>query len=127
MTPLAKEQPRARVLIAEDEMLVRLVAAEALRDLGYEVEEAADGREALEILKSGLTIDLLISDVKMPNMGGYELVEAGSAVQPRMRVMMMTGYSHEPVPEKISRTGIKVLQKPFDIDTLTAAAEQALK
>ncbi len=41
--------------------------------------------------------------------------------------MMMTGYSHEPVPERIGRAGIKVLQKPFDIDTLTAAAEQALK
>ena len=66
------------ILVAEDETMVRLVAVETLRDAGFEVYEAADGQEALEVLKENPGIALLISDIKMPRKNGYQLVEGVS-------------------------------------------------
>ena len=106
--------------------MVRMIAAETLRDAGYEVFEAADGVEALELLKSGARVDLLISDVKMPRMNGYQLVEAGTALRPGLKVLLMTGYAQDPIPETMTRAGIRVLYKPFNVDELAVWAQRAL-
>ena len=63
------------VLIAEDEAMLRIVAVETLKDDGFTVYEAGDGVSALEILRGHPEIELLISDIKMPRLGGYELAE----------------------------------------------------
>ncbi len=107
------------ILIAEDEPMLRLVAVETLRDAGYDVLEASDGAAGLDILKSDQHVDLLVSDIKMPRLNGYQLVEAGLKLRPGLRALLMTGYSQEPMPEAISRAGIRVLYKPFDFDELT--------
>ena len=73
----------ATILIAEDEAMVRMVEAETLRDAGYDIREARDGNAALEILKSDAKVDLLITDIKMPGMSGYQLAEAGTELRPR--------------------------------------------
>lgn len=110
------------VLIAEDEAMLRLVAAETLRDAGFCVIEAGDGNEGLLIVQSGKPIDILISDIKMPGLNGYQLAEAALRLRPALRVLLMTGYTQEPLPKSISDAGIKVLYKPFHIDQLAALA-----
>jgi CheY-like chemotaxis protein len=120
------EQQPAAVLVAEDETMVRMIAVETLRDAGFEVFEAADGKEALEVLQNNPRIALLISDIKMPRMNGYELAEEGTALRPALKIMLMTGYAQDPVPENIARAGIRVLYKPFNVDDLAVWAQQVL-
>ena len=114
------------ILLAEDEALLRMLAADTLRDSGYEVIETGDGAAALEVLKSGAHVDLLISDIKMPRMTGYELVEAGLSLRPDLPVLLMTGYSHEPMPKSIAGANIPVLHKPFNFDELPKYVEKAI-
>ena len=121
------DDKRHSVLVAEDEVMLRMIAVETLRDAGYEVFEAGDGSEALDVLQANSDIDLLISDIRMPRMNGYELVEAGTALRPRLRVLLMTGYTQDPIPENMARAGIKVLYKPFNVDELAQWAAQALR
>jgi CheY-like chemotaxis protein len=112
---------RTPILVAEDEAMLRLIAVEMLQDHGFEVFEAADGAEALDMLKSNPQIALLVSDIKMPRMDGYALVEAGLAVRPELKVLLMTGYSQEPPPAILQRD-IQVLRKPFNLERLCALA-----
>ena len=109
-----------KILIAEDEALLRLVAVEALRDAGYDVLEAGDGTEGLAVLNTAEHIDLLVTDIKMPGLNGYELAEAGLRLRPQMKVVLMTGYSDEQVPDAIRCATIKIFHKPFNFDDLLA-------
>lgn len=115
------------ILIAEDEAMVRMVEAETLRDAGFEIREARDGAAALEVLKSDAKVDLLITDIKMPGMNGYQLVEAGIALRPSLKVILITGYAQDPLPPAMATAGIKVVYKPFDIDVLPALARQVMQ
>lgn len=117
----------ATILIAEDEAMVRMVEAETLRDAGYTIREARDGSSALEVLRSDAKIDLLITDIKMPGLSGYQLAEAGMALRPELKVILITGYAQDPVPPGIATAGIKIVYKPFDIDVLPALANQVLQ
>ena len=94
---LADTPPAARhVLVAEDEAMFRDAAVESLRNCGFQVFAAGDGEEALAILKAHPEISLLVSDVRMPNMDGYALVEQGLALRPSLKVILMTGYAQTP-------------------------------
>ena len=77
--PLLADAPLAarHVLVAEDEAMFRDAAVESLKACGFQVFQAGDGQEALDILKAHPEISLLVSDVRMPNMDGYALVEQG--------------------------------------------------
>jgi len=112
------------ILVAEDEPMLRIIAVEMLADAGFEVFEAADGLEALELLKANPGIALLVSDIKMPRMDGYALVEAGLAVRPDLKVLLMTGYAQDPLPQTLKARDIKVLHKPFNLERLCALATQ---
>jgi CheY-like chemotaxis protein len=122
-TPIESQPPT--VLVTEDEPLVRMVAAEALRDAGYDVREAGDGVQALEILESS-NIDLLITDIQMPHMNGYQLAETAMARWPNLKILLVTGYAREGVPVSITSAGLRTLQKPYDIDCLPALAAELL-
>jgi CheY-like chemotaxis protein len=111
------------ILIAEDEAMLRLIAVELLQDAGFQVFEAGDGVEALELLKANPQIALLVSDVKMPRMDGYALVEAGLALRPDLKVLMMTGYAQTP-PQMLRARDIQVLHKPFNLERLCALAAE---
>ena len=126
MNAATDTQAMPRILVAEDEAMVRLIAVETLRDAGFEVFEAADGQEALEVLTGNPDIALLISDIKMPRKNGYQLVEEGTALRPGLKVMLMTGYAQDPIPDFIARAGIRVLYKPFNVDDLAVWAQQVL-
>jgi CheY-like chemotaxis protein len=110
------------ILVAEDEAMLRVIAVEMLEDAGFAVFEAGDGEEALALLKAHPDITLLVSDVKMPRMDGYALVEAGLAFKPDLKVLLMTGYAQEPPPELMRGHAIQILHKPFNLEQLCAVA-----
>jgi CheY-like chemotaxis protein len=125
--PLLADVPLAarHVLVAEDETMFREAAVESLKNSGFHVFEASDGEEALAILKAHPEISLLVSDVRMPNMDGYALVEQGLALRPHLKVILMTGYAQTP-PKVVAAQEIGTLRKPFDIDVLCRRAEDLL-
>jgi len=104
------------VLLAEDDPLVRSMVANVLTDQGYTVIQASNGDEALRLAQeqSRRHIDLLLSDVVMPQMGGIELARRISNLRPHTKIILTSGYSEEP----IFRNGtlgskIEFIQKPF--------------
>jgi DNA-binding NtrC family response regulator len=60
-------------------------------------------------------------------MNGYQLVDAGLALRPNLKVLLMTGYAQDPIPKRISEAGIQVLYKPFDFDKLPGFANEILE
>jgi two-component system cell cycle sensor histidine kinase/response regulator CckA len=115
-----------RILVAEDEIMLRIIAVEMLEDAGFTVFQAADGEEALAMLKANPDIDLLVSDVKMPRMDGYALVQAGRDFKPDLKVLLMTGYAQEPPAGVAALKGVMTLHKPFNLDRLCELAGQIL-
>ncbi len=86
--------PRLRtVLVVEDETVVRNLVVEVLSDLGYRVLEAANGRTGLELLKSDETIDLVVSDVGLPELNGREMIDSVREHRPGLKVLFITGYA----------------------------------
>lgn len=122
----ADEKADRAILIAEDEAMLRIVAVEALKDEGFTVFEAGDGVSALEELRSHPEIELLISDIKMPRLGGYGLARDALDMRPDLKVLFMTGYSTESPPDFVRERAIKTLQKPFNVVQLSHAAKTML-
>lgn len=116
------------ILLVEDEDIVRKLGKEILQSCGYKVVEASNGLDALEKCeKENLEIDLLLTDVVMPQMNGHELWEKLNAKQPQLKVLFTSGYTDD----MIVRSGIKndetnFLQKPFSIDALTRKVREIL-
>jgi two-component system cell cycle sensor histidine kinase/response regulator CckA len=108
------------VLVAEDEDTVRKLVRHLLESKGYEVLEARHGGEALAICeKKHQHIDLLLTDVRMPKMGGRELAEKAAQLHPAMRVILMSGYTDDLlIAEGIKVRGTNFLQKPFTSSAL---------
>ncbi len=115
------------ILVVEDEPEVRKVLVEALTGLGYEVYQAADGLAALEMLRRGLAVGLVLTDVVMPHMGGMELCEAARAAAPDLRFLFSSGYAEDTVHVGfIKKEGIFFLAKPYGIDALARKVREAL-
>jgi len=116
------------VLVAEDEEDVRSLISGQLGRLGYKVVEAGNGAEALQLAKDrSQTIDLLISDVIMPQMGGRELADRIREVCPTIKIVQMSGYNDTPEqPYGERRLWIQHLQKPFTLEALAATVRQVL-
>jgi CheY-like chemotaxis protein len=115
---------RPVLLLAEDEAMLRLLATEMLGEAGFQVLEAADGVEGLELLKSHPEISLLVSDIKMPRMDGYALAEAGLALKPDLKILLMTGYAQSPPPALLKQADVQILHKPFNLERLCALAAE---
>lgn len=119
---LAPVQSEKSVLLVEDEALARQAASERLRDLGYRVLEAADGPAALQLLDGGAQIDMLVTDVGLPNgLNGRQVAEAIRERRPGIPVLFITGYAGTDLPP-----GSEVIDKPFDLDTLARRIQAAL-
>lgn len=115
-----------RVLLVEDEPVLRDLAAGSLADAGFDVTEAGDGSAGLDVLQSAAPIDVLLSDIRLPGPDGYQLAEAGRALRPTLKVILMTGYAPTPLPPQLAGVVHRVLHKPFDVDTLPDAVAAAL-
>ena len=117
------------VLLAEDEPLVRKLVAQVLRDRGYRVLEGGTGQEALEIFQSQEpgSIQLLLTDVVMPQMGGIELAQRITDIQPNTKVLFASGYTQEPLfLAGDSSQEIRFIQKPFLPDALALKVREVL-
>lgn len=120
---------KGTILLVEDEDAVRLFAGRALGNKGYKVLEAASGDQALEILKQEhARIDLLISDVVMPNMDGPTLVGHAYKLRPDLRVIFISGYAEDAFRKNNGNIDPKVafLPKPFSLKQLAEAVKNAL-
>lgn len=116
------------VLLVEDEPLVRDLAQRSLRNSGYQVLVAANGVQALEVARAHEgVIDLLLTDVVMPEMGGRELAQRLMDTRPGLRVLCMSGYTESPAgaPGMIDGS-LPVLQKPFTPSGLAARVRAVL-
>jgi CheY-like chemotaxis protein len=116
------------ILLVEDEAAVRTLAKRILTLKGYRVLEASDGAIALRIAAGHVgEIDLVVTDVAMPNLGGRGMVEELRELSPGMRVLFMSGYPKEEVfPEKGAIGQAPYLQKPFTSETLSMEVRGAL-
>jgi CheY-like chemotaxis protein len=111
------ENPRPRVLIAEDDDVLRkLLAAIAVR-CGCSVETAADGWEAVECLKTG-TFDVVILDLMMPRMSGYEVIPHLRDMKPRPAVLVLTAMTGDRYLHLDADVVTAIMHKPFDTDFL---------
>lgn len=119
---------RSLVLVAEDEPAVRLLAARALREGGYQVTEAQDGAAAFAMLSGGsVRPDLIVTDVVMPELNGRQLHDAVHARWPDLPVLFTSGHTGEAgVLERLVPTGAAFLAKPFTPETLRAAVDGLL-
>ncbi len=107
-----------RILIVDDEPSLLLTLAANLELEGLEVETAASGAIALELIKKQ-SFDLVLSDVRMPNMNGVELFREIHKLYPKLPVILMTAFAMESLIEQAIREGaFTVLPKPFDVDQL---------
>jgi DNA-binding NtrC family response regulator len=112
-----------RILVVDDEPMVRKITVRILKAQGHEVEEASDAAGALSLIDpDALAIQVLVTDVVMPGMSGPKLAQAARAVQPSLSVVYMTGYDSGALQSERSAV---VIQKPFAPETLFAAIEKA--
>jgi CheY-like chemotaxis protein len=129
-TPALEKPVRASetILLVEDQAELRMLAKKILSQKGYRVLEAADGAIALRVAAAHVgEIDLVVTDVAMPNLGGRGLVEELRELSPSIRVLFMSGYPKEDVfPAKGSGDPIPYLQKPFTGELLFSEVRAAL-
>jgi two-component system, cell cycle sensor histidine kinase and response regulator CckA len=108
-----------RVLLVEDEDMVRAVAERALTRAGYTVTTASDGDEGLEIVEGGAEFDLIVSDVVMPAMDGPSMVREIRKLRPDLPVLFMSGYAEEQLRKEIDLAKVQFLPKPFTVQQIT--------
>jgi CheY-like chemotaxis protein len=127
--PMVGASPRAAtILVAEDEPTLRSVIRRSLVRLGHTVLLAEDGEKALRVAASHPhSIDLLITDIVMPNLGGAEMARHLTAQRPGICVLFISGYSWgESLPESDPMAGVAYLQKPFDTRALETRVAELL-
>jgi two-component system cell cycle sensor histidine kinase/response regulator CckA len=114
LRPKALMQGDELVLVAEDEPLVRAQAVRVLRRAGYSVLEAEDGLRAVEVFQSKKDeIKLVLLDVIMPGLDGWQVFLRLEALDPAVKVLFITGYAASALPEDFSTRGKRLLSKPY--------------
>lgn len=108
------------VLVVDDEPAIRTLVAASLRRDGYFVAEAANGQLALEVAKAAGRVDVVVTDIRMPEMNGFAMTEALRVLQPDLDVILVTGY---PVDHSKIGPHTRLLNKPFRHNDLLHAVE----
>jgi PAS domain S-box-containing protein len=127
-TPLVEvsqptETKSLRVLLVDDDILVSMGAADMLLDLGHRVIEAQSGTDALKILETHAPFDIVVTDYAMPGMNGFELAQQIRIRNPRLPIILATGYAELPADRSIQ---FARLSKPYTAKDLAVALEQAV-
>lgn len=128
----ALKAKKGRILLMDDEEIIREVGQEILKSMGYETLAASDGREALKIykeyLKAGKRFDAVIMDLTVPGgMGGKELAKALLKIDPEVNAVVSSGYSNDPVMADHKNYGFKgVMSKPYRIEEMTLVLKDLL-
>jgi len=125
-------QRKRRVLVMDDEASILDLTGRMLQSQGYEVELTADGETAVSLyraaLEAGRRFDVVILDLTVPaGMGGYDTFSAMRGIDPGVKVIVSSGYSHEPVVLRYKELGIAGLApKPYKLSELLAAVAGVL-
>ena len=115
------------ILLVEDELVVREVTREVLQHAGYRVLECSSAKEALQLAMNPATeIDLLLTDVVMPEMNGADLAACLLRMRPELVAVFMSGYAESEVAKKMNRSSAMHIQKPFTVRSLLARVADAL-
>jgi len=119
----------ARILVVDDQEIMRKTTADMLRHLGYDVVAVASGDDAVDHLAAHADeIDMVLLDMTMPGMSGSDCFSRLREIDADVRVVLSTGYGHQGKAQEIMDKGMKgFVQKPYDLDTLSAVIEKALK
>lgn len=120
----APEQRRQRILLVDDEPHARAAARRVLRTLGHEVLEAAGGKQACLIAQATGPLDLLLTDLNMPEMDGFELARRLQQKQPGLTTLYMCGYPVETIENM--PPGAQLIEKPFTFEDLIDRVSQLL-
>jgi DNA-binding NtrC family response regulator len=119
--PSSRAGSGVSVLVVDDESAVRRFAARVLERDGFGVVEAADGAEALDLLKvRKAPVDVVVSDIVMPRLNGVELMQALSVSHPEIPVILMSGYATAALSELGIAAPCSILTKPFPAERLLA-------
>jgi signal transduction histidine kinase/ActR/RegA family two-component response regulator len=115
------------ILVVEDEGEVRATTVAALSELGYKTLEAANGKEALIVIESVPGVDLLFTDIVMPEMSGRQLADAALCIRPAIKVLYTTGYTRNAIVHNgVVDNNVSFLAKPFSIDSLARKVRDVL-
>ena len=109
-----------RILMVEDDISARETLCEALQMSGYDVVPAADGQEALNILAADHQFDIVLSDINMPHINGFELYNEICNRKYDLTFSYMSGFISEDATQRIAKANVNVLKKPFSVDELLA-------
>jgi len=125
--PLSAEKfPALRVLVVDDEALIRWSLAAILRDAGHAVIEAADAAETVKYLSEGPDPDVIFLDCRLPDSQDLTLLETIRRLVPKSPVIMMTAYAHPEMIWAAERLGAyRVVYKPFDMGIVLSLVRQA--
>jgi putative nucleotidyltransferase with HDIG domain len=127
MTDSHIESPHARVLVVDDEETIRDILADFLEIEGFSVTKAMDGKSALAELTRG-EYDMVISDLKMPNMGGIDLLDAISKQSPSTVTVIMTGFGTvETAIDAMKRGAYDYITKPFKMEQVVHVVRRGLE
>nr|WP_299909162.1 CHASE3 domain-containing protein [Sphingomonas bacterium] len=123
--PLAKGDEI--ILVVEDDDRVRHLSVDTLRELGYTVVQASDAVQALAVLSLQPRVDLLFTDIVMPDMNGRQLADKAREARPDLRVLYTTGYSRNAIVHNgVLDPGVNFLAKPFTVEQLALKVREAL-
>ena len=115
----ASWQGSGNVLLVDDEETIRALGSEMLKELGYQVVTAEDGRQGVEVFSGRSDIDLVILDLTMPHMDGEQCFRAIREIDPKVRVVMSSGFNEQEVSEKFVGKGLSgFVQKPYTLSSL---------
>jgi CheY-like chemotaxis protein len=110
-----------KVLVVEDEALIRMTTVDMVEQLGFTAAEAGDGTQALAALAGDPDIAILLTDLGLPGMSGRQLVEEALRQRPALKVIIASGYSTESGEDWALKKQIVYLNKPFDLAQLRRA------
>jgi CheY-like chemotaxis protein len=132
LTPSLVDEPRSvggneTLLLVEDEPAVRELNELILRELGYQVLTASDGLEALRLRPEAQEVDLLITDIVMPNLGGHELARRLRLARPDLKILFTSGHTADKIAQVSDVQGTGFLQKPYRPDVLATKVRKMLE
>ena len=118
---------KRHIFFVDEEPKIRAIVGETLEGVGFKVSCFASAMDCLKELRSQ-RCDLLITDVRMPEMDGIELLREAKRIAPWLRVLLVTGYGDVPMTVAAFKTGaVDLIEKPLDRETLLSAIESVLK
>lgn len=117
---------KSRILVVDDEDTLRTVLSQELKGEGYEVETAADGQIAIDTLKNK-QFELILLDIKMPNVNGFEVLKYIKQNHPNLKVIMLTGFADLKNAIESKKLGAEdFVSKPYDLVDLITTIERVL-